>query len=91
MKTIKILHCADIHFDTPFKEFTNEYVIKSKEEIKEVFSRIIDICNNEKIQVMLLAGDIFDNYTVSKSTLAFIKESLEKLEITKVFSTERAI
>ncbi|AQM60454.1 metallophosphoesterase family protein [Clostridium baratii] len=85
MKTIKILHCADIHFDTPFKEFTNEYAIKSKEEIKEVFSRIIDICNNEKIQVMLLAGDIFDNYTVSKSTLAFIKESLEKLEITKVF------
>ncbi|MEG1482462.1 metallophosphoesterase family protein [Clostridium sp.] len=85
MKTVRILHCADIHFDTPFKEFTNEYAQNSKEEIKEVFNKIINICNDEKIQVMLLAGDIFDNYTVSKSTLAFIKETIEKLKGTKVF------
>lgn len=85
MRKIKILHCADIHFDTPFKEFKNTLANKSKEELKEVFNRIIDLCNNEKVEIMLLAGDIFDNYTLSRSTLIFIKEALERLNKTKVF------
>lgn len=85
MKKIKILHCADIHFDTPFKEFKNTLANKSKEELKEVFNRIIDLCNKEKVEIMLLAGDIFDNYTLSRSTLVFIKEALERLNETRVF------
>ena len=85
MKKIKILHCADIHFDTPFKEFKNNLSTRSKEELKDVFSKIIDLCNKEEVEIMLLAGDIFDNYTLSRNTLVFIKESLERLIDTKVF------
>lgn len=85
MEKVKILHCADIHFDTPFKEFRNKLTDKSKEEIKEVFSNIIKICNEENIDIMLLAGDIFDNYTLDKSTLIFIQEELKRLKRTKVF------
>ncbi len=85
MKKIKILHCADIHFDTPFKEFKNTLANKSKEELKEVFNKIIDLCNSEKVEIMLLSGDIFDNYTLSRSTLVFIKEALERLNETRVF------
>lgn len=85
MEKVKILHCADIHFDTPFKEFRNKLADKSKEEIKEVFSKIINICNEENVDIMLLAGDIFDNYTLDKSTLIFIQEELRRLKKTKVF------
>lgn len=85
MKKIKILHCADVHFDTPFKEFKNTLANKSKEELKEVFNKIIDLCNNERVEIMLLAGDIFDNYTLSRSTLVFIKEALDRLDETRVF------
>lgn len=85
MRKIKILHCADIHFDTPFKEFKNTLANKSKEELKEVFNKIIDICNDEKVEIMLLAGDIFDNYTLSRNTLVFIRESLGRLDKTRVF------
>lgn len=85
MEKIKVLHCADIHFDTPFKEFRNKLADKSKEEIKEVFSNVINICNKEEVDIMLLAGDIFDNYTLNKSTLIFIQEELKRLIRTKVF------
>lgn len=85
MKKVKILHCADIHFDTPFKEFKNNLANRSKEELKEVFNKIIDLCNIEEIEIMLLAGDIFDNYTLSRNTLVFIREALERLKDTKVF------
>ena len=37
MKKIKILHTADIHFDTPFSGMTPKEALKSKEELKASF------------------------------------------------------
>ena len=85
MKKIKILHAADFHFDTPFKDVGENQSKINREELKEVFTKVINICINEAVDILLLAGDIFDNYTVSKETLYFIEESLKKIENTKVF------
>lgn len=85
MKKIKILHCGDMHFDTPFKELDSRISIVSKDELLEVLSIIINICKDNSVDIMLMAGDIFDNLTVNKKTLAFIKEQLEKISDIKVF------
>lgn len=85
MDKVKIIHCADLHFDTPFKEFKGMLAEKSKEEIKEVFSKIIDLFIEEKADILLLAGDIFDNLSVSKTTLKFIGEELKRLGEKRVF------
>ena len=49
MKQVKILHCADLHFDTPFKELTKEVSENSKEELLEVFKNIIDLTIKENV------------------------------------------
>lgn len=85
MDKVKILHCGDMHFDTPFKELNNKLSSVSKEELLEVLSRIINICKESSVDILLMAGDIFDNLTVNKKTLSFIKEQLERLGDTKVF------
>lgn len=85
MKKIKILHTADIHFDTPFSGMTPNEALKSKEELKEVFEKIIQMTNERKIDILLIAGDVFDNLSVNKSTLYFIKSCLEKINHVKVF------
>ena len=85
MKQIKILHCADLHFDTPFKELTKEISQNSKEELLQVFKNIIDLTINEKVQVLLIAGDVFDNLTVNKNTLFFISNQLKRIENVRVF------
>ncbi|MBE6049483.1 MAG: DNA repair exonuclease [Clostridium sp.] len=85
MKTIKILHSADFHFDTPFKEIGERQSKLNKEEIKEVFSEIINISKNNCVDILLLAGDIFDNNTVNKNTLYFIEEKLKEIPNIKVF------
>ena len=85
MKKIKILHCGDMHFDTPFKELNSKLSSISKEELLEVLSTIINICKTNSVDIMLMAGDIFDNLTVNKKTLAFIREQLERIENIKVF------
>ena len=85
MKQVKILHCADLHFDTPFKELTKEVSENSKEELLEVFKNIIDLTIKENVEVLLIAGDVFDNLTVNKNTLFFIANELKRIEKVKVF------
>ena len=53
----------------------------SKEELLEVFSRIIDLCVDNSVDIFLLTGDIFDNLTVDKKTLIYIKSSLKEFKI----------
>ena len=85
MKSIKIVHCADIHFDTPFRDVNNKLSKINKEELKEVFSSIINLCKKNQVDVLLLAGDIFDNLTIEKDTLSFLEKSFVDISNTKVF------
>ena len=85
MKKIKILHTADIHFDTPFSGMTPKEALKSKEELKQVFEKIIEMTLEKEIDILLIAGDIFDNLSVNKTTLHFIKNCFEKISKVNVF------
>ena len=85
MNKIKVLHCADLHFDTPFKELSKEVSDVSKNELLEVFKNIIDLSINENVEVLLIAGDVFDNLTVNKNTLFFISDQLKRIKNIKVF------
>ena len=85
MNKIKVLHCADLHFDTPFKELSKEVSDISKNELLEVFKNIIDLAINENVEVLLIAGDVFDNLTVNKNTLFFISDQLKRIKNIKVF------
>lgn len=80
MKKVKILHCSDIHFDTPFKELPKEIGTMRRAELRESFSKIMNRGIDEKVDLVLLAGDLFDNDTIEKSTLTFIKDQMDKLK-----------
>lgn len=85
MKKIKVLHTADIHFDTPFSGMTPKEALKSKEELKQVFEKIIKMTLDKEIDILLIAGDVFDNLSVNKTTLYFIKSCFENISRVKVF------
>ena len=85
MNKVKVLHCADLHFDTPFKELSKEISDTSKNELLEVFKNIIDLAIDENIEVLLIAGDVFDNLTVNKNTLFFISDQIRRIKNIKVF------
>ncbi|MDZ4907066.1 metallophosphoesterase family protein, partial [Clostridium perfringens] len=71
--------------DTPFKDLNKEISLISKEELLEVFSKIISLCLDNCVDILLLTGDIFDNLTVNKKTLVFIKDQLKRIDTIKVF------
>lgn len=85
MKKVKIVHTADLHFDTPFKDIGEKLSKIHKEELKEVFIDIINFCKREKADILLIAGDVFDNFTLGKDTLYFLENSFKNIPETKVF------
>ena len=85
MKKVKIVHASDLHFDTPFKDIGEKQRKVNKEELKKVFKNIINYCSEKCVDILLLSGDIFDNYTLNKETLYFIEDTLKIINNIRVF------
>ena len=67
------------------KELNKNISRKSKNELLEVFKKIIDLVIEKKVEVLLIAGDVFDNLTVNRSTIFFIIEQLKRISNVYVF------
>ncbi len=81
---LKIIHCADIHFDSVMSGLkdTSKLNIR-REDIKENFKRIIALAENADL--LLISGDLFDAKNVSTKTLEFLHNEFAKIQDTKVF------
>lgn len=85
MKGVKILHCADLHFDSPFRDSDPSYREKRKEDLRETFGTIIDKAVEEEVDIILMAGDLFDNATVMKTTVDYVIRKLKEIPDIRVF------
>ncbi len=61
MRTIKILHTADLHLDSPFEALgAGKAAIRRKEQ-RELLTALADLASAEKVDLVLLAGDLLDS------------------------------
>ena len=64
MSTVTFIHAADLHLGAPFKGLRSiapEWADILLQAIPEAFRNVIDIALKEKVDFVVLAGDIFDN------------------------------
>lgn len=81
---LKIIHTADLHFDSPFSGFSDSGKIAvRKEEMKNAFSKIIEYSKNA--DMLLISGDLFDGKNVGRSTLEFLKDEFSKIKDVKIY------
>lgn len=76
---VKILHTADLHIGSGRTGVKN-----GKAEIENTFFRIIDICKNESIDFLLIAGDLFNSPFVPHETAEKIVSAISKIPETVV-------
>ena len=83
MHSVRILHTADWHLG---KENTYLGALKDtrKYEIPVTAKRAIALCEEENVDVMLIAGDIFDSNRIEDSIVDEILEAFGQLTRTKV-------
>lgn len=85
MEKVKILHCGDLHFDTPFTGLSSVEAEKRKEDLRETFGKIIDRVKKENVPIVLISGDLFDNARVMKTTLDYIMGKFHEIPDTRIF------
>lgn len=82
MKTLKFIHCADLHLDAPFKEIGKDtYAETRRKDIREAFSYILKRVEEEKAQMLLISGDLYEHKTVGKSTMAWLFMVLSQVKV----------
>lgn len=82
---VKIMHMADIHFETKSGELSASKSEIRRREVKETFSKAIKIAKDEDVKIILIAGDVFDNEYVGLDTIEFLKKEFEKIKDIYVF------
>ena len=72
MKEITFFHCADVHLDSPFSSLAGKPGLSAarRRELMEAFSRMITNVRNEKPDLLIIAGDLFENTYVQLSTVS---------------------
>ncbi|SHJ79082.1 DNA repair exonuclease SbcCD nuclease subunit [Anaerobranca californiensis DSM 14826] len=80
---VKFIHCADIHLDRPFSGlgFIDEVVQqKVLEGNKKAFENIINLAIKEKVDFLLISGDLFDSKNVSLESQILCQRYFKLLE-----------
>ena len=75
---MKILHCADLHLDGSFSGLDPITSEKRREEQRELFKSLMCLVRNHRIDLMLIAGDLFDSGYTNVNTVRFVADMLGK-------------
>ena len=58
---IKILHTGDIHLDSPFSGLDPRSAEIRKNELRAAFTSMMTYAKMNNVDMLLMAGDIFDS------------------------------
>ena len=81
---LKFIHAADLHLDSAFGALPARQAAARRQECRETLFRLADYVNRESIQLVLLAGDLFDSGSAFRETGEQLAKALGQME-TRVF------
>lgn len=84
---MKFIHIADLHLGASLKlaSFDSQIGKIRRKEFWDSFDMIINKCNEEMADILLIAGDLFEEKQITFSEVKRIADSFTKLIKTKVF------
>ena len=81
---VKLLHVADLHLDSPFVGIGKQLQTVAKALIQapfQAFERCVSIAINQQVDVMVIAGDIYDADKQTIQAQYFFVQQLKRLEV----------
>ena len=80
MSTIKILHSADLHLDSPFQGLTAGKAAIRRGEQRQLLSALSALAREEKADIVLLSGDLLDSGNTYHETGEELARCLGQME-----------
>ena len=78
MPLVRFVHAADLHLDAPFSGVdASDPAVKSAlvASTLEAFERIVALCLDEKVDFLIIAGDVYDNARNFNAQLRFQQQT----------------
>lgn len=79
MDKIKVIHCADLHLGSGLSSIL-ERGKERQQELLRTFRRITNLCLEEKVDVLLIAGDLFEGSNIDQQMVSSVKEYIGNLK-----------
>ena len=77
-RSLRVLHTADVHRDGDAGGSLAQQAAY-RERGRRVFQRIVDRALTDEVDLLLIAGDLFDHNRVPDATVAFVRAELDRL------------
>ena len=75
---LRVLHTADLHLDTRFtgSGLAREQAVARRNDLVGVFRDIVSLAIRRQVDLLLIAGDLFEDEYVSRSTISRVFSSI---------------
>ena len=77
---MRFLHAADVHLDSPCSSRSETVRQKLRDASRLAFRRLVDLALAERVDALLIAGDLFDDERLSFQTERFLLEQIHRLD-----------
>ena len=77
---VRFIHAADFHLDSAFGALTARQAAQRRKESRELTVRLANYVNSHGIDVVLLAGDLFDSGSAFRETVEQLAAALGQME-----------
>lgn len=78
--TFRFVHIADVHLDAPYASRDAGLRALLRESSRRALAAAVELAVEEKVHSLLVAGDLFDNTTLSLATEKFLLAQLCRLQ-----------
>lgn len=82
---VRFLQCAGCRFDSPSWEGSEGWVTQRRQDLWQTFEAVLSLCRSDKVELLFLTGDIFEQEYVRKETVERVARSLALLKGTRIF------
>ncbi|WP_426239899.1 metallophosphoesterase family protein [Pararhizobium sp. DWP1-1-3] len=79
----RFVHTADLHLDSPLRSLAlknPELAELVRGATRTALARIVDLCLEESVDALLIAGDLYDGSQTSMNTALYLSSELRRLE-----------
>jgi len=85
---MKFVHIADMHFDMPFTVLSKNNLAEERRiDQRKAFQKMINYIKENQIEYLFIAGDLYENEYVRKSTIEYINNCFKQIPETKIYIT----
>lgn len=78
-RPFRFVHTADLHLDSPLELREDEVAKRLDGATRRALSRLIDLCIDERVDALLIAGDLYDGTHKSATTAAQLSLEMRRL------------